>query len=321
VTVWSTNVAVVGTDGSNLTAFLSFDGGSTFGSMPITLAADTDSTIKPACKWRLDVNYKLDCAYYTGHDIDWVSYDTVSKTVSGPNTAISTSNFPAYLPYNGVLYLAGYNSDGVAFTQSTDGSSWSTLVYPFGQGNNFAVPTIAAGIKGVVVTGQGIATGNLQDIVGSTYNGTSFSPPYNTYIAPTTNDSVFFGPTNTFMANTTLVIFGGDSGMSSSFVFGAYGDLNASMPTFKTVQIATGYLPIDGFLVNPPSTLFAAVGISAVNQWAGLYQGDITIPGSATLMDLNGVTTYQIAGDGNASLGYFATVTGENATSGYLCKP
>jgi hypothetical protein len=321
VTVSGNNVAVAGTDGTNLTAFLSSDGGWTFGSMPIILAADTDSTIKPQCKWRLDtkLDLRLDCAYYTGRDIDWVSYDTGSKTVSGPNTAISTANFPAYLPYNGAFYLAGTNSDGVPFSQSTDGTTWTTPVYPFGQGSNYAVPTVTAGIRGFVVTGQGIATGNLQDIVGSTYNGTSFSTPYNIYIAPTMNDSVFFGPPNTFMANNFLVIFGADTNASSAFVFSALGDLSKTMPTFNTTQIATGYSAIAGFLVNPPATLAAGVGIGGSNQWATLYQGDVTIPGSFTSMELNSTTTFQIAADGNVNLGVFAATIGENSTSVYVC--
>ena len=319
VTVMGNNVAVAGTDGTNLTAFLSSDGGWTFGSMPITLAADTDSTIKPQCKWDLKVSLRLECAYYTGSDIDWVSYDTSSKTVNGPNTAISSANFPAYLPYDGVLYVAGTNSDGVPFSQSTDGKTWSTVVYPFVQGSNFAVPTITAGIRGVVVTGQGIATGNLQDIVGSTYNGTSFSTPYNIYIAPTMNDSVFFGPPNTFMANNFLVIFGADTNASSAFVFSALGDLSKTMPTFNTTQIATGYSAIAGFLVNPPATLAAGVGIGGSNQWATLYQGDVTIPGSFTSMELNSTTTFQIAADGNTNLGVFAATIGENSTSVYVC--
>jgi Abnormal spindle-like microcephaly-assoc'd, ASPM-SPD-2-Hydin len=321
VTVSANNVAVAGVDGTNLTAFLSSDGGSSFGSMPITLTADTDSTIKPQCKWDLKVSLRLECAYYTGSDIDWVSYDTSSKTVTGPNTAISTASFPAYLPYNGVLYVAGTNSDGVPFSQSTDGTTWSKVVYPFGQGTNFAVPTVTAGIRGFVVTGQGIATGNLQDIVGSTYNGTSFSTPYNIYIAPTMNDSVFFGPPNTFMANNFLIIFGADTNATSGFVFSALGDLSQTMPTFKTTQIATGYSAIAGFLVNPPATLAAGVGIGGSNQWATLYQGDVTIPGSFTSMELNSTNTFQIAADGNVNLGVFAATIGENSTSVYVCTP
>jgi hypothetical protein len=321
VTVSGNNVAVAGTDGSNLTAFLSSDGGWTFGSMPVTLAADTDSTIKPQCKWDIRATLKLDCTYSVGSDIDWVSYDTVSKTISGPNTALSTSGFPAYLPYSGILYVAGSNSDGVAVTQSTDGSTWSTPVYPFGKGNNYAVPTIAGGIKGVVVTGQGVATGNLQDIVGSIYNGTTFGTPFNIYIAPTMSDSVFFGPTNTFMANSLLVTFFADTNATSGAVYSAYGDLSASMPTFKTTQIVSGYSAIAGYLVNSPATLAAGVGIGGVNQWATLYQGDITIPGSFTSIELNGSTTYQIDADGNVNLGIFAATTGFNSTNVYTCTP
>ncbi len=318
VAVSGNNVAVAGLDGANLTADISSDGGQTFGSMPVTLAADTDSSNKPQCKW---LDFKLECAYYTGHDIDWVSYDTSSKTVSGPNGAISTANFPTFLPYGGLLYVAGTNGDGVPFTQSTDGATWSALQYPFGQGSNFAVPTLAGGIEGIAVTGGGLAAGGLQDIVGSMYNGSSFSAPFNIFTAATENDAVFFGPPNTFMANKLLVIFGADTNASSGFVFSAYGDVSVSKPTFTTTQIATGYSPIEGFLVNPPATLAAAVGISLSNGWAAVYQGDVTIPSSFTSMELNNVSSLQIAADGNTTQGIFAVTTGATSTRIYRCAP
>jgi hypothetical protein len=61
------------------------------------------------------------------------------------------------------------------------------------------------------------------------------------------------------------------------------------------------------------------VGIGGSNQWATLYQGDVTIPGSFTSTELNSTTTFQIAADGNVNLGVFAATIGENSTSVYVC--
>jgi hypothetical protein len=316
-TISGDNVAIGGLNGTSLVADLSADGGKTF--VPeVTLAPDTDQVIPPQCDL---VGAILYCLYEdTVHTtVKFVSYDTVGKTVTGPFTAISDCTFPALLPYTTDIYAACSNSDGIPYSTSTNsGTTWSTSVLALS--GNFAVPTITGGFAGTVFTGQGVTSGNAQNIVGTLFKGGTFGTPFDVFTAGSSMESVFFGPPNTFLANNNLVIFGADTGPSSSFAFSAWGNVTATTP-FQTTTLATGFRSVAGFLPNPPATNAAVIGISSADGSTSILQGDVTIPGSFTSLSLGGGYTFTVSAAGNLRQGVFATTDGANSTKVWRCIP
>jgi hypothetical protein len=319
VSISGDNVGIGGLNGTDIIAYFSTDGGKTFGS-PVTLAADTDQFIPPQCVYFGTSFY---CAFQdTVHNnVVEVSYDTVGKTVWGPVTAISGCTFPAILT-TAVGFLTGCgDADGILYSQSADGGkTWSTPP-EVALGGNFAVPTIASGAPGIVTTGQGVTKSNAQDIVGTLLVGDTFSAPFTIFATGSSAESQFFGPLNTFFAGNNLVVFGGDTGTSSSFAFASWGDVTAPTPTFQTNTLATGLRSVAGFLPNPPATTAALIGIESADNSTAILQGEVTLPGSFTSTPLSSSNTFTVSAAGNLSQGIFAATVGSNSTKIWRCIP
>ena len=240
-----------------------------------------------------------------------VGYNTTTQTVIGPVIAIPNCNFPALAIFNGSFYAACSNADGVVYSTSGDGMTWTPpeTAIP----GNFAVPTLAAGLPGFVVTGQGLDSDGDQDILGVVSNATGFSWPFDIFAASSPAISVFYGPPNiAFAGNSTVV-----AGATSGFGFLAYGDVTKPTVTFQTNIFATGVRAVAGFEKSFFAGDAAVVGISAFNGSTSLYQGPYN--GTLNSIPLSTATAFGVAADGNYRSGTIAVTTGSNQTPIYTC--
>ena len=331
VAVLGDNVGIAGLDGVNLKAYISTDGGLTFGS-PVTLAPDTDQSVPPRDRWYIDSlgDPHLDVAYAdTIHfKVKAVDYDAGSSgIVLGPFTAIDNSNSPAFTIFNGVLYAAGLNAGtpaGVLVSRSNDGGmTWSTPVLALS--GNFTIPGIAVGSPEgspqIAITAVGVNSGGVPNIVGTLSNVTGFSPPFNIFTATSPSNKIFSSAN--FFTDTLLAVPGTVTGASpgDSFGFWAFGDVTKPTPTFHTNIIATGLSSLEAFLKNPPALDAALVGISSFNGSTSLFQGNVM--GSSTSFPLSSLSASQVGADGNNSFGIVAATVGSTSSSTMvkLCGP